>query len=268
MRARRAGFTPKGPLCPLAWRGGGRALACPCWKDFLGHFATGTAFCRGMLCASLIGAARWKPPSTGTPCRSSAVGLGRAFCIFPLYLVQSHGVRGISEPPSPGSTAGVTSSRAPHAPASGAGRGEEHRELPTNQEVIQLLYPPEISGFPQSTQTPNPRQRLRFLAAAGDTHTHTHGWGHPGSRLPPGASVEALPTVGRRPGLIKIALGGIKEGKKKKKSSKRKTKGSPRRGSQSFGSSAGGVPWGCETGHSGGSAASPRLGPTGEDDLG
>lgn len=79
--------------------------------------------------------------------------------------------------------------------------------------------------------------------------------------------MEALPTVGRRPGLIKIALGGIKEGEKKK-SSTRKTKGSPTRGSQSFGSSAGGFPWGCETGHSGASAVSPRLGPTGEDDLG
>lgn len=248
MRARRAGFTPKGPLCPLAWRGGGRALACPCWKDFLGHFAAGTAFCRGMLCASLIGAARWKPPSTGTPCRSSAVGLGRAFCIFPLYLVQSHGVRGISEPPSPGSTAGVTSSRAPHAPASGAGRGEEHRELPTNQEVIRLLYPPEISGFPQSTQTPNPRQRLRFLAAAGDTHTHTHGWGHPGSRLPPGASVEALPTVGRRPGLIKIALGGIKEGKKKKKKQQEENKGQPKEGVPKLWVERRGLPMGMRNG--------------------
>lgn len=106
------------------------------------------------------------------------MGLGRAFCIFfcifSLYLVQSRGARGISDTP-PGSTAGVTSPRTPHAPASGAGRGEEHRELLTNQELIQLLYPPEISGFPLSTQTPNPGQRLRFLAAARGGGTHTDG---------------------------------------------------------------------------------------------
>lgn len=59
--------------------------------------------------------------------------------------------------------------------------------------------------------------------------------------------MEALPTVGRRPGLIKIALGGIKEGEKKKKQHE-ENKGQPYKGVPKLWVGRRGLPMGVRNG--------------------